>query len=406
MIDLATRMEALVSNLNRSRVLVRIVEIRTAAAGQTPEWSHSRFEAERASIERLIGDGRHSEAARAAQALHLKCEAVGGTAYDGAAYDGAVAQVALGRALQMRGSAEAALPHLEQARQRLERLNATRMAGVALTDKADCLKDLGRYEEAAEAYQQTIATMERVSDPRSGSAVKIQLATVRLLQKNLSEALRLYTEAREVFERLNEPTMVATVWHQIGRVYQEAGKYELAEQAYQKSLSIKVQIGNRAAQASTLTQLAHLYSALGRPQEAIRLHRQAADIDLANGDLRNEGIDRNNIASELTTLRRFDEARVEVERAIECDRPFGHVAEPWETFAILSNLELAAGNQPAALEARAKAINAYLAYRRDGGAPQIDVSAIPPGLDPADPEVPYRVAAEILVALGESASAS
>ena len=42
-------------------------------------------------------------------------------------------------------------------------------------------------------------------------------------------------------------------------------------------------------------------------------------------------------------------------------------AEPWKTWAILHNLEQKDGNPQAAEQAREKALDAYLAYRRDGG---------------------------------------
>ena len=54
-------------------------------------------------------------------------------------------------------------------------------------------------------------------------------------------------------------------------------------------------------------------------------------------------------------------------RAIKCIKPHGHAAEPWKTWAILYNLELADSNPTATQTARQKAINAFLAYRRDGG---------------------------------------
>jgi tetratricopeptide (TPR) repeat protein len=319
--------------------------------------------------------------------------------------DGALAQTILGRAVQMSGNAGAALPHLEQACQRFERLDQPRMVGASLAEKANCLTALGRYHEAAEAYQRSIAMAEQRKDARSVAVDKGRLATVRLFQRKFSEALRLYGEVRECVERLNEPASVATIWHQIGMVYETAGRYELAEQAYQKSLNIEVRIGDSVKQAATLGRRGNLHSRTGRPEEAVRLYRQAAGIHVATRDLRSEGIDRGSIARELTGLRRFDEARVEIRRAIECLRPFGDAAEPWRAFGILSSIERAVGNETAALAARKQALDAYLAYRRDGGVPQIDVSAIPPGLDPADPEVNYAVAAEILLALGESASA-
>ena len=69
----------------------------------------------------------------------------------------------------------------------------------------------------------------------------------------------------------------------------------------------------------------------------------------------------------LRKLRRLDEARQEIRRAIECDAQFGHAAEPWKTWAILADIETDAGNATAAAEAKGKAIACYLAYRRDGG---------------------------------------
>lgn len=149
-----------------------------------------------------------------------------------------------------------------------------------------------------------------------------------------------------------------------------------AESAYQRSLAITVQINDSAGQASTLNELGNLYSRIGRTEEEVRLYLQGAEITFQLGDLRNEGLLRSNIADKFVKLGRFDEARREIDRAIECDKPFGHVAAPWNTLAILSNLERAVGNQPAALEARTRAMEAYLGYRHAGGAPEIDPTQI------------------------------
>jgi tetratricopeptide (TPR) repeat protein len=106
---------------------------------------------------------------------------------------------------------------------------------------------------------------------------------------------------------------------------------------------------------------------LNRPEEAVIFYRQAADIDVAFGDLKNEGKDRNNIAKTLCKLKRYDEARPEIMRAIECKSQFGHAATPWTSFAILQQIETAAGDQAAARAAWAQARAVYLAYRQQGG---------------------------------------
>jgi hypothetical protein len=114
--------------------------------------------------------------------------------------------------------------------------------------------------------------------------------------------------------------------------------------------------------------LGNLYNAvLDRPEEAAAFHRQAADRHVEIGDRAGEGRARNNLAITLRRLGRLDEARRELRRAIECKAEFGHAAEPWKTWNILADIETDAGQPAAAASARAKALGAYLAYRRDGG---------------------------------------
>ncbi len=106
---------------------------------------------------------------------------------------------------------------------------------------------------------------------------------------------------------------------------------------------------------------------LDRPEEAAAFYRQAAGKYVEIGDAAGEGLARNNLAITLRKLRRLDEARQEIRWAIECGALFGHAAEPWTAWAILADIETDAGNPTAAAEARAKVIDCYLAYRRDGG---------------------------------------
>jgi hypothetical protein len=73
-----------------------------------------------------------------------------------------------------------------------------------------------------------------------------------------------------------------------------------------------------------------------------------------------------NLALTLFKLQRLEEARQAIRRAIDCKAPFGHAASPWTSWAILADIETAAGNSAAA-DARHQALGAFLAYRRGGG---------------------------------------
>jgi tetratricopeptide (TPR) repeat protein len=162
------------------------------------------------------------------------------------------------------------------------------------------------------------------------------------------------------------------------------------------------QLKVRPHEAATLGELGILYDEMGRLEDAAAYHRQAADIYLELHDLHLEGQARTNLADALTRLGRHDEARHELERAFACQRPLGHPTQPWKTWAALHNLELAAGNPAAALEAHRQAVQAYLAYRRAGGfgeTPGAELcTLVAQSIRQGDISQPERVLARILAA--------
>lgn len=372
-VSVATQVEGLLQTLGRPRAMARVVALREAAAKELGEWSHAQFLAETLKVERLLDGGHPIEAFEAASRLRQRCLTGGEDAYDGADYDVAGAHDLLGKVLMLSGSAEQALKPLAEALERFQKLaeggssSAESMVAVCTERIGTCLRHLGQLDQAASAYGTSIDLAEKTGNPRIAAVGRGQLGTVFLQQRKYKQALAAYAEARKTFEALNEPGSVAVSWHQTGYVYQEAGMVDAAEDAYHQSLKIKVQQENRQGEASTLNQLGNLYSSTGRREEAVRFYRQAADIFSRAGDLANEGRARGNVADELIKLQRYDEARQEILRVIECHKDFGHSVEPWKAYAILHNLERAVGNDEEAVRAREQAVEAFLAYRRAGG---------------------------------------
>lgn len=374
-VDWARQVESLVETLGLPGALARAVAVRERAARRLEGqgWGHAIFLHQSSAIDRLLQQGDLNTALSQAQALLRRCLAAGDGAYPEAAYDTAWAHFKVGRVLQTGGRADAALGYLQEARRRFESLGPAgeHMAPVCLTEQGDCLTALGRLDEAAASYEEAIEQDTQAGSERDVAAGKGQLGTVRMLQRRYPEALEAYAEARRSFESLGEPANVAGAWHQTGMVYRQAGDHDEAEQAYRQSLAIMIREKNRAGEASSLVELGNLYVAMGRLEQAVNCYRQAAEIYVALQDLRYEGATRNNLADTLLKLRRLPEARDEIRRAIECKRPFGHVAEPWKTWDILHDLEQADANPEAAAAARRQAVAAYLAYRRDGGESQV-----------------------------------
>ena len=267
------------------------------------------------------------------------------------------------------------MPLLAEARGRYKAIaqiqgapEAARMGFVCLSEQGDCLRALGQLDAAADAYEESIGGLARLGDERGVAVGHIQLGTVRRNQGRYSEALASYAQARDYFTRLDDPGSIATIWHQTGIAYQQAGEPEAAEDAYRQSLAINMRLGKVAGQASTLSQLGILYDlGFGHLEETAKFFSQAADKYAGLPDQVREGKTRSNLSEALRKLRRLDEARQQICRAIDCFAQLGYTTELWRSWSILANIEMDAGNPAAAAEAKGKAIACYLAYRRDGG---------------------------------------
>jgi tetratricopeptide (TPR) repeat protein len=372
-VNIATQLEGLLQKLGRPKALAQVVRVREEASKGLGEWSHAQFQAAGAAVDQLLEAGRFAEAVEGARTLLELCPAAGEGAYAEASYDVAIAHFRFGRTLLWGGSAEAALTPLAEARTRFEKLGegggagAARMARTCVIATGDCLRDLGQLDEASRAYETSIELAEKLGNRRDAAVGRGQLGTVRMLQRRFDDAIDVYTEARATFEALGEGGSVASMWHQIGCVYQEAGQLESAEETYQQALKIDIQRGDRLGEATTLSQLGNVYSFMGRREEAVRFCRQAVEVYVEIKDFAKEGLLRNNIADVLIKLRRYDEARQEILRAIECKKVLGHSGTIWNGYNILHKLERAVGDDAAAVQARERAVQAFLAYRRAGG---------------------------------------
>ena len=56
------------------------------------------------------------------------------------------------------------------------------MASTCITEQGDCLRELGRLDEAAAAYEERIRRGEQLGDDRGVAVGKAQLGTLHMLQ--------------------------------------------------------------------------------------------------------------------------------------------------------------------------------------------------------------------------------
>ena len=374
-INLAASLYELVRALGKPRLLERINKVRDVAAASLGEtWTRAQFNAARTRIEQQHARGQLSEALTGAEQLVQRARALVEETYPNADYDLAMACLLQATVLGNAGRPQESLSLLDEARRRFEAfakkqpgMGAERMVCASFEAQGTVLRNLGRLDEAATAYEESIRLAENLGDTRGVAAGKVQLGTVHRLQGNYADALAAYIDALDRFTELGEPEILAAIYREIGNVHQELKDHEAAEDAYTEALALQVQTGNVAEQAITLNQLGTTSAILGRLDEAASFSRQAVEKSVELSDVLNEGVYRNNLAETLRSLERFDEARQEIRRAIECKSQFGHASQSWLSWGILEKIETDTNNLSEAAYARRKAVDSYLAYRRDGG---------------------------------------
>jgi tetratricopeptide (TPR) repeat protein len=362
--------ENLLARLNQPKTLAQAVALRKQATAAAPSLSIASFSSEYLQILRLLEQGQLQNAHDKAQVLLTQAKAMEPIAYEGKNTRLISATEILGRVLCHIGQVAPALELYSEAERLCNEHEVSEkhiICGI-LFGQANCLRNLGRLDEAAEKYKEQIEYAEKQQNFRDAAVGKGELAKLRRDQQRYAEAVSLEHECMEVFRQSGEKREESVSWHQIGKINYLAGSYEDSERAYRKSLEISAQINALELQAASLGELGTLYSnGLKRLEEGVTFYEQAIELDILLGDLKHEGIDRSNLADLLLELKHYTRARKEIQRAIECKQPFIHAASPWQSFAILHKIETAASNPVAARTAWQKTRDSYLAYRQQGG---------------------------------------
>ncbi|WP_298232075.1 tetratricopeptide repeat protein, partial [uncultured Azohydromonas sp.] len=381
-VDVANLLIALLRPLRRPGLLAQLLLWRDAALGRArPEsqaqaqaqaqaglsWDAARLGAERARIEGLVVGGRGAEALDAACLLLGQARAAGvqpdaGVELARVCLLGAQAARALKRTRE-------GLPLLEEACARLARAPSDhRLAAACWAERGEGLCELGRLDEAAQAYRSSIQAAQAAGDPRQVAIGQGQLGNLCLRQERWAEALAALDAARRGFEQLGDARAVAAVCYQVGLVQLKAGQPVEAEAAWREALERQTRLHDALGQALTLNQLGVLYEEhLGRAEEALGCFRQGEQCAGHGGNPAVRSLLRGNAADCLRRLGRLDEARAEASAALQDAVQAGATAQPWARWALLASIEQAAGHAAAAERARREAASAYLAWRRAGG---------------------------------------
>jgi tetratricopeptide (TPR) repeat protein len=235
-----------------------------------------------------------------------------------------------------------------------------RQMGAAHTELANVLMEMGDYGAARQAYEASLAIVEKLDDKRSVGAVNGQLGTLAMLEGNIEEAAERQQSALSIFNTLDEPEMESVAWHQLGMVYEKAKAWEQAEQAYRASAQLKEAQGNLTDAARTWNQLAIVCALSGKLKDAEAWFRKAIAAD-NNPSMLAPRL--SNLANLLKTQGNLLEARTLAEEALTLKQTLDPDAtEIWTTYNILAKITTHQGEAAKAQDYSRQSRQSYAAF--------------------------------------------
>jgi tetratricopeptide (TPR) repeat protein len=335
------------------------------AGGPSSTVTQSEFIMKSNEGERLWQMGRAAEAERVFRDLLARLG-------EAPSYERAYTLMNLGRCLKAQGrqgvAAEVYRQELAVLAQLEQDKDVERQTGIAHTDLADVLAEMGQFDAARKEYEASLAIKKEIGGEERGIAVVLgQMGTLALMQNDLNEARRRYLEALDSDRKNGEPQGEAVWWHQLGRVAQEARDWAEAERCYKESLALEERLGHAEGAAQTCNQLAIVAKGAGRLDEAERWYKRAIELN-TEIDKRDElAKNYSNLASFYLVQNRLDEAEQFAHRAREIRETLDISAEIWKTHSILAQIAEKRGRTEEAQQWRRKAAQTRQAFDERAG---------------------------------------
>ncbi|CAL9618931.1 Regulatory protein AfsR [Actinosynnema sp. ALI-1.44] len=220
-------------------------------------------------------------------------------------------------------------------------------AGV-LADTGTVHLRLGRYDEAAEAYERSIAIAHDLGLRDMEVLVVHNLTKAQMERGEIARAVDLGRTALASARALGNPTLEAAILGQLGLAHRRVERDDIALEYLRAALAIWERVGNARGQGTALTSIGSLLHEHGEDVEALASLEAALAANEVSGD-RPRTIEALVAKSETHyDLGQFDETIRCAERAIELCVETGAVREQVRALHVIGHAMIRIGDHASA----------------------------------------------------------
>jgi tetratricopeptide (TPR) repeat protein len=179
---------------------------------------------------------------------------------------------------------------------------------------------LGRYEEAAKYYGQSLAIRRELQDERGAAATLNNLGLVHKHQDNHEAAQPLFEEALQLFRILQENRSMAACLTNLAAVQNANGDCGAADQSASEALVLFRAIGDELGIAASLTELGHVAMSRGQIDSAHSHFEQSLQLSRALGEKVGVAESLQSLGELMIAEKKYESARILYEESFDIAR--------------------------------------------------------------------------------------
>lgn len=195
--------------------------------------------------------------------------------------------------------------------------------GQTLLRLGQVLDWIGEYDEAGDAYKETLRLAQKVGDGALQAQCQIAIGELARKQSDYAQAESWFALAQATAEENDDVAGVAKALICVGSLAFYQGQYEEASRYYGRSLTLRRELGDRADEANVLNNMGIVAASQGDFERAEALFSESLEIRRALQQKWAIANSLGNLGQLATDLQQYEKAQTYLEEALTLHRETG-----------------------------------------------------------------------------------